>query len=186
MPSIPLLLYISFAFGFSLAVNVFIFYRVSGGLFNPAVTLAVTLLGKMPPVKAAILVVAQLVGGIFAAGIAEIMLPGDLAVDTTINYATGITTTQALFFEAFLTFELIITILMLAVEKVTPHHSALLRPSFLSPTLLIMSYTAPSNVRGTPRHRSCTLYCPFSQYSLHRGITEPSTLLWTRSCHGKL
>ena len=33
------LLYISLAFGFSLAVNVSIFARVSGGLFNPAVSL---------------------------------------------------------------------------------------------------------------------------------------------------
>lgn len=34
------LLYISLAFGFSLAVNVSIFARVSGGLFNPAVGLS--------------------------------------------------------------------------------------------------------------------------------------------------
>jgi aquaporin related protein len=31
------LMYISLAFGFSLAVNVWIFFRISGGLFNPAV-----------------------------------------------------------------------------------------------------------------------------------------------------
>lgn len=31
------LLYISLIFGFSLAINVWIFFRVSGGLFNPAV-----------------------------------------------------------------------------------------------------------------------------------------------------
>jgi aquaporin related protein len=31
------LIYISLAFGFSLAVNVWIFFRISGGLFNPAV-----------------------------------------------------------------------------------------------------------------------------------------------------
>ena len=31
------LLYISLSFGFSLAVNAWIFYRISGGLFNPAV-----------------------------------------------------------------------------------------------------------------------------------------------------
>lgn len=30
------LLYISLAFGFSLAVNVWVFFRISGGLFNPA------------------------------------------------------------------------------------------------------------------------------------------------------
>lgn len=32
------LVYISLAFGFSLAVNVWIFFRVSGGQFNPAVS----------------------------------------------------------------------------------------------------------------------------------------------------
>lgn len=31
------LLYISLAFGFSLAVNAWTFFRISGGLFNPAV-----------------------------------------------------------------------------------------------------------------------------------------------------
>lgn len=31
------LLYISLAFGFSLAVTVWVFFRISGGLFNPAV-----------------------------------------------------------------------------------------------------------------------------------------------------
>jgi len=32
------LLYISLAFGFSLAVNIWVFFRISGGLFNPAVS----------------------------------------------------------------------------------------------------------------------------------------------------
>lgn len=31
------LLYVALSFDFSLAVNVWIFFRVSGGLFNPAV-----------------------------------------------------------------------------------------------------------------------------------------------------
>ena len=38
-PNLGSLLYISLAFGFSLAVNVWVFFRVSGGLFNPAVIL---------------------------------------------------------------------------------------------------------------------------------------------------
>jgi aquaporin related protein len=33
------LLYISLAFGFSLAVNAWVYFRISGGLFNPAVCL---------------------------------------------------------------------------------------------------------------------------------------------------
>ena len=37
-PNSANLLYISLAFGFSLAVNVWAFFRISGGLFNPAVS----------------------------------------------------------------------------------------------------------------------------------------------------
>lgn len=37
-PNTSSLLYISLAFGFSLAVNAWVFFRISGGLFNPAVS----------------------------------------------------------------------------------------------------------------------------------------------------
>lgn len=37
-PNTSNLLYISLAFGFSLTVNVWVFFRISGGLFNPAVS----------------------------------------------------------------------------------------------------------------------------------------------------
>lgn len=38
-PSLDQLLFISVSFGFSLAVTAWVFYRISGGLFNPAVSL---------------------------------------------------------------------------------------------------------------------------------------------------
>ena len=38
-PNTPNLLYISLAFGSSLAINVWAFYRISGGMLNPAVCL---------------------------------------------------------------------------------------------------------------------------------------------------
>jgi aquaporin related protein len=38
-PNTSVLLYISLIFGFSLMVTVWVFFRVSGGLFNPAVSL---------------------------------------------------------------------------------------------------------------------------------------------------
>lgn len=38
IPVTIVLLYISLVFGFSLMVNVWVFFRVSGGLFNPAVS----------------------------------------------------------------------------------------------------------------------------------------------------
>jgi aquaporin related protein len=37
-PEPGVLLYIALAFGFSLAVNAWVFFRISGGLFNPAVS----------------------------------------------------------------------------------------------------------------------------------------------------
>lgn len=36
--SVNVQMYIALSFGFSLMVNVWIFYRISGGLFNPAVS----------------------------------------------------------------------------------------------------------------------------------------------------
>jgi aquaporin related protein len=36
------ILYISFGFGTSLAVNVWLFFRISGGMFNPAVSESLT------------------------------------------------------------------------------------------------------------------------------------------------
>jgi aquaporin related protein len=37
-PNASSLLYVALVFGFSLGVNVWVFYRISGGLFNPAVS----------------------------------------------------------------------------------------------------------------------------------------------------
>jgi len=116
IPTVGLLLYVALAFGISLAVNVWVFYRISGGIFNPAVTLGVVLLGAMPPLKGVLLAAAQLLGGIFAAGLVEILLPGNLSVNTGLG--GGMSTVRGLFLEAFLTFELTLTIYMLAVEKV--------------------------------------------------------------------
>merc|ERR1711939_1041615 len=56
------LLYIALSFGFSLMVNAWIFFRISGGLFNPAVTLALALLKALSPLRALLLFIAQ---GIF-------------------------------------------------------------------------------------------------------------------------
>lgn len=63
------LFYISLSIGLSLTVNVWIFFRVSGGLFNPAVSLGMVLAGCLPPLKGVLLTVAQVLGGIrFAVG----------------------------------------------------------------------------------------------------------------------
>jgi len=121
--NIESLMYISLAFGFSLAVNVWIFFRISGGLFNPAVTVAMGLIGAVPWTKAALLIVAQLLAGITAAGLVSTLFPGPLSVRTTLSPETSVV--RGLFIEMFLTAQLVFCIFMLAAEK---HRSTFIAP----------------------------------------------------------
>ena len=109
------LLYISLCFGFSLAVNAWVFFRISGGLFNPAVTFGMVIVGAVPPVRGALVVVSQIIGAIAAAGIVSVMFPGQLNVRTSLGARTS--KAQGLFIEMFLTAELVFAIFMLAAEK---------------------------------------------------------------------
>jgi len=79
------LMFIAVAFGLSLVINAWIFFRVSGALFNPAVSLALTLTGMVPPLRAAGLTFAQVMGGITAAGLIKVLAPGDLKVATRLG-----------------------------------------------------------------------------------------------------
>jgi len=108
--------YISLGYGFSLLVTVWAFYRISGGLFNPAVTLGVCLAGRLPWTRGIIFIPTQLLAGITAAGLVSCMFPGDIrTVNTTLSPSTSIV--QGVFIEMFLTCELVFTVLMLAAEK---------------------------------------------------------------------
>ncbi|OJK01248.1 hypothetical protein ASPACDRAFT_1854643 [Aspergillus aculeatus ATCC 16872] len=118
------LLYISLSFGMSLLVVAWAFYRISGGLYNPAVTLGLSLAGTMPWLRCAFLLPAQILGGIVAAALVSCMFPGSIAVvQTRLNADTSIT--RGLFIEMFLTTLLVVTILMLAAEK---HNATFLAP----------------------------------------------------------
>jgi len=69
----------SVGFGFSLLVSAWCFYRVTGGLFNPNVTLALFLTGVLGPVRFVLYCIAQLVGAIAAAGVVLALSPGPCA-----------------------------------------------------------------------------------------------------------
>ncbi|KAB2098909.1 hypothetical protein AG0111_0g12739 [Alternaria gaisen] len=126
------LLYISLAFGFSLAVTVWVFFRISGGLFNPAVTVAMGLVGALGWMKVLLLIVAQLLGAIAAAAVVSGLFPGPLSVNTTLSRETSIT--RGLFIEMFLTFMLLLTIFMLAAEK---HKATFIAPIGIGLALFI-------------------------------------------------
>ncbi|KAF2443795.1 aquaporin-like protein, partial [Karstenula rhodostoma CBS 690.94] len=112
------LIYISFAFGASLAVNVSIFAEISGAMFNPAVTLSLLLIGSIRPLRAVHAILAQLVAGVCAAAIVSALLPGPLLTATKLEPSISIT--RGLFLEAFLTAQLILTILVMPSGPTKP------------------------------------------------------------------
>lgn len=130
-PDAASLLYISLAFGMSLAVNVWVFYRISGGLFNPAVTVGFIAAGGLGVVRGLIIIVAQVLGGIVAAALLH-GLTGPLVVQTILS--PGVGPVQGLFLELFLTTQLVLTIFMLAVEK---HRSTFIAPVGIGLSLFI-------------------------------------------------
>ena len=73
------------------------------------------LAGALPWMRGLLLFPMQWLGALIAAGLVSCMFPGTMPVTTTLGQHTSIA--QGLFIEAFLTFLLVITILMLAAEK---------------------------------------------------------------------
>ncbi|KAF2674396.1 aquaporin-like protein [Microthyrium microscopicum] len=131
-PNPSVLLYISLSFGFSLAVNAWVFFRISGGLFNPAVTFGLCLIGAVGWLRGLLVAIAQIVGAIAAAAVVSGLFPGPLLVETRV--AAGTSLQRAVFIEMFLTAQLILTIFMLAAEK---HRGTFLAPVGIGLALFI-------------------------------------------------
>ena len=87
------------------------------------VTPALFLVGGLPAVRGVVVVVAQLLAGIAAAGVVSALLPGPMNVETTLG--GGASVVQGLFIEMFLTAELVFVVIMVAAEK---HKSTFLAP----------------------------------------------------------
>jgi len=130
--NIAVYLYISIIFGFSLMVNVWIFFRISGGLFNPAVTLGMVLVQAIPIPRAVILFIAQIAGGIAASAMVLGLFPTEFNVRTTL--ADSASLVQGVFIEGILTAELVFTIFMLAKEK---HKATFIAPVGIGLALFI-------------------------------------------------
>jgi aquaporin related protein len=87
------------------------------------VTLALLLVGGLPAMRALLVLVAQILGGICAAAVVSALFPGPLNVETELGGGASIV--QGLFIEMFLTAQLVFVIIMLAVVK---HKSTFLAP----------------------------------------------------------
>lgn len=165
------LLYISLSVGFSLGVNAWVFFRISGGLFNPAVTLGMCLVGAMAWVRGGLIFISQIIGAITAAGIVAVMYPGQLNVRTSLG--AGTTKTQGLFIEMFLTAMLVFTIFMLAAEKS--------KATFVAPVGIGLSLFIAELAGKCSKLLVCR-YDQSNQYRrlLHRRLTQSSSFFWPR------
>jgi MIP family channel proteins len=108
---VPATLIVPFGFGLALLAGIAIFGHVSGGHFNPAVTLAAVIDGRLGIVDAIGYAIAQVVGAVIGS-MSILVLFGKSVVDSTRNSpADVITDPQAFGIEAILTAVFIAVIL---------------------------------------------------------------------------
>lgn len=102
------------------------------------------LAGGLPPIRGALLVIPQMLGGMVAAGLVSCMFPGPLSVQTKLTGGTSIA--QGLFIEMFLTAELVLTVLFLAAEKS--------KATFIAPVGIGLSLFVAELTGIYPRHEA--------------------------------
>jgi aquaporin Z len=107
------------AIGSALMVMVYMGGHISGGHYNPAVTLAVTMRGKLPGSQVIPYWIAQILGALVAAFAVHIMT-GRTFAPTPAPGASGL---QALLAELFYTFALALVVLNTATAKETEGNS---------------------------------------------------------------
>jgi aquaporin Z len=99
----PLLVVVPLGFGFGLLAAILTFGHISGGHFNPAVSIAMAIDGRLSPRDAAGYIVSQIIGAIGASAII-LVLWNQAAVAATITApGSGFSDVQALVFETILT-----------------------------------------------------------------------------------
>ncbi len=109
----PNLLVVPFSFGLGLLAAIFAFGHVSGGHFNPAVTVAMVLDRRTTPIDAVGYIVAQVLGAIGAALLVSVLFDqaAVAAGITKPNAAAGVTDIDALIMETVMTAGFLVVIL---------------------------------------------------------------------------
>src|SRR5437867_4718635 len=111
---------VSLAFGLTVLTGAYAFGPISGGHFNPAVTIGLWAAGRFPARDIPAYVIAQLIGAIVAAGILYLIASGKAGFDLSAGFAAngfaehspgGYSLTAALITEIVMTFMFLIVIL---------------------------------------------------------------------------
>lgn len=80
----------AFSSGIGLIINIWVFFRVSGSVFNPAVTLALVIVRAITPLRGVLFFVAQMLGGMCAAALIDAIMPGPLGCATRLGGGVNI------------------------------------------------------------------------------------------------
>ncbi len=123
------LLVVPFAFGFGLLAAIFAFGHISGGHFNPAVTVAMALDGRTTPVDAVAYIASQIIGAIAAGALVLVAINQDAVRAGITAPGTGVSDIGALIIETVATAGFIAVIL--ASTKRVPSLAALAIPMTL-------------------------------------------------------
>lgn len=123
---------------FALSAGIYMFYDVSGAQFNPAVTVALFVLGKISLVAGIGNIVAQIIGAILATAVLASAIPLGPSNYGLTTVAFGTEPWQAVILEAAGTFILVSTILFVAVRYRLPAAAAALAiPTALAAGLIV-------------------------------------------------
>jgi len=123
------LLVVPFAFGFGLLAAIFAFGHISGGHFNPAVTIAMVLDKRTTPVDAVGYISAQIIGALAAAVIVAVAVSQQAVTNGVTKPGTGITDVGALILETVFSAGFVLVIL--TATKRAPALAALAIPMTL-------------------------------------------------------
>ncbi len=130
------LLVVPFSFGFGLLAAIFAFGHISGGHFNPAVTVAAVIDRRTAPADAVGYIVAQIIGAIAAAVVVMVAI-GQAAVTAGVTKpGTGVTDVGALIIE------IVLTAGFVAVILASTKHATALAALAIPLTLLALHFAA--------------------------------------------
>jgi glycerol uptake facilitator-like aquaporin len=111
---------VALAHGLAIAVMIAALGHVSGGHFNPAVTLAFLLGRRIDPVMATIYWAAQLIGGLVAAVFVAVVVNRDAVATGTPILADDVNVLAGILLEAIATFFLVLVIFGTVVDRRAP------------------------------------------------------------------
>jgi aquaporin Z len=135
------LLVVPFSFGFGLLAAIFAFGHISGGHFNPAVTVAAVVDGRTTPMDAIGYILAQIIGAIGAAAVVLIAINQAAVTAGITKPGTGVTDFGALIIEVVLTAGFIAVIL-----AATKHATSL--AALAIPLTLVAIHFASATLSG--------------------------------------